>query len=136
MRSKHFKLPELVPLPLLNSIHEELLWKMLDPKLIESVDAIKEKFPKGTMTINNYFWGGERRWSGIRTKESPWYSPTSQHSVGKAIDAVFSEYSTEEVRQYIIDNPDEFPHIKGIEIEVSWLHVDVRSSDKVRLFRG
>ena len=136
MRSKHFKLPELVPLNLFNSVHEELLWKMLDPKLIESVDAIKEKFPKGTMTINNYFWGGDRGWSGIRTKESPWYSPTSQHSIGKAIDAVFSEYSTEEVRQYIIDNPEEFPHIKGIEIEVSWLHVDVRSSDKVRLFRS
>ena len=136
MRSRKFKIQELVPLPLFNSLHEELLWSMLDPKLIESVDAIKEKFPKGTMTINNYFWGGDRGWSGIRTKESKWYSPTSQHSVGKAIDAIFSEYDTEEVRQYIIDNPEEFPHIKGIEIGVSWLHVDVRSSDQVRLFRG
>ena len=116
MRSRHFKIHELVPLPIYKYTHEELMWGMLNPKLIESIDAIKDKFPNGTMTINNYFWGGERGWSGIRTKESPWYSATSQHSVGKAIDCVFSEYETDDVRKYIIDNPEEFPYIKGSEL--------------------
>jgi hypothetical protein len=136
MRSKYFKLYELVPKNMYDNLHEELLWGMLDENLIEMADKIKETFPEGTMTINNYFWGGNREWSGIRSKASKWYSPTSQHSLGKAIDCVFSDYLVADVRQYIIDNPTEFPYIKGIELDVSWLHFDTRDSDQVRLFKA
>ena len=132
--SKYFKAHELVPLQLFNLLNETLCMQMVDDKLIVSIDAIKERFPDGTMTINNYMWNGDRGWSGIRTKGSPYYSPTSQHSIGKAIDAVFSKYDIEEVRQYILDNPTEFPHIKGMELDVSWLHIDVRDSNTVVLF--
>ena len=88
------------------------------------------------MTINNYMWGGDRGWSGLRTKDSSYYSPTSQHSLGKAIDCIFSAYDVEEVRQYILNNPDEFPHIGGIELNVSWLHLDVRErqNGKIKTF--
>jgi len=133
MHSKYFKIHELVPKKMFEK-YGEAAWRYVDPRLIESIDKLKEHFNLGTMTINNYFWGGNREWSGIRTPESHYYSFGSQHSYANAIDAVFSHYSEEEVRNYIIDNKDLFPHIKGIELGVSWLHIDVRNEDELVLF--
>jgi len=134
MKAKFFAIHELVP-PHIFEKYGEKAWKFIDSRLIESIDALKEHFNLGTMTINNYYWGGDRRWSGLRTPKSPYYSETSQHSLGNAIDAVFSHYSAAEVRNYIIDNPHKFPHIKGMELEVSWLHIDTRNEDRLVLFR-
>jgi len=135
MKSKYFKIYELVPKELYDLIKEDELWNLFDDKLLYTIDSIKEKFNKGTMTINSWHWDGYRNQSGLRTKNSKLYSEGSQHSIGKATDSIFSDYNTEEVRQYIIKNPKEFPYIKGIELGVSWLHTDVRDSNNVILFR-
>ncbi len=87
------------------------------------------------MTINNYHWNGDRQWSGLRTHASMYYSETSQHSFGRAIDAVFSDYTAEEVRLYIRNNLGFFPYIKGIEDDVKWLHIDVRNEDSLVTFK-
>ena len=133
MISKHFKLQELVPEEMYLKYGDKC-WEFIDSNLIISIDKIKDKFPEGTMTINNWLWGGVRNQSGIRTPKSKYYSYSSMHSWGKAIDAIFSEYSTEEVRQYILDNPDEFPEIKGIELGISWLHCDTRNREDLISF--
>ncbi len=137
MKSKKFKVHELVPEKLYKK-YGERAWKFIDDRLIEEVDRIKEKFPLGTATINNYYWGGDRHWSGLRTPESPWYSETSQHSYGRAVDIVFSEYTAEEVRQYILGHMDEFPHIRRTEADVSWLHIDLANTgeDTITLFKA
>lgn len=135
MASKHFRIEELVPQHIFDAKGERA-WETIDSRLVATIDAIKDRFPKGTMTINNWFWHGDREWSGLRTSDSPYYSWTSQHTFGRAIDAVFSAYDTEEVRQYIIDNPDEFPYVKGIELGTSWLHVDVRNCDIIKKFKA
>ena len=72
MKSKYFKIFELVPLHIYK-IYGEGAWKFIDPRLIEMIDLIKEHFNKGTMAINNYRWGGDRNWSGLRTPKSPYY---------------------------------------------------------------
>ena len=133
-RCKHFRIEELVSPELYNLVKTDTLWELFDEKLLITIDVLKEKFPNGSMTINNWLWGGDREQSGLRTKNSKYYSPTSQHSRGRAIDCVFSDYETEEVRQYIINNPKKFPYIKGIEKGVSWLHIDTRLSDRVVVF--
>ena len=133
-RSIHFRIEELVPKELYELVKTDKLWELFDERLLETIDTLKEKFPEGSMTINNWLWGGNRDQSGLRTKNSKFYSPTSQHSIGKAIDCVFSDYKTEEVRQYVINNPKKFPYIKGIEKDVSWCHFDVRDSDRVVIF--
>ena len=135
MKSKYFKIHELVPKKMYEKYGEKA-WRYVDVRLIQSIDKLKEHFNLGTMTINNYFWGGDREWSGIRTPESPYYSYGSQHSYANAFDIVFSDYSAEEVRNYIIDNQHEFPHIKGLELGVSWVHLDVRNEDELVLFRS
>ncbi len=124
-KSKYFKIKELVSLELYNLLHEDLLWKLIDSELIETIDKLKEVFNKGSITINSYAWSGDRTQSGVRTKNSKYYRESSQHSIGKAIDCVFSAYTTEEVRDYILDNPEEFPLIGGVEV-ADWLHIDVR----------
>jgi len=135
VKSKYFKIHELVPKKMYEKYGEKA-WRYVDVRLIQSIDKLKEHFNLGTMTINNYFWGGDREWSGIRTPESPYYSYGSQHSYANAFDIVFSDYSAEEVRNYIIDNQHEFPHIKGLELGVSWVHLDVRNEDELVLFRS
>ena len=130
IRSKYFEIHELVPEELYHTVHEDVLWRMVPQKLIESIDQIKEKFPKGSMSINNYEWAGNRRWSGLRTVGSPWYSHGSQHTTLNAVDAVFSKYTTDEVRNYILTNPNEFTHVRRIETNVNWLHIDLKETGR------
>ena len=127
MISKYFKAHELVP-PNIYINFGESSFKFMNKELIMTIDMIKEKFNKGTMTINDYKWKGDRQFSGLRTTDSPDYSHTSQHSLGNAIDCIFSDYTAEEVRTYILANLNEFPYIKGIELDVSWLHIDCRNT--------
>ena len=133
MKSKSFKIQELVPLSIVGLFHEDVLWNMIDDKLIKSIDKVKEVFPKGSIIVNNYLWSGDRNQSGIRTKNSKYYSEGSMHSVGKAVDMIFTAYTVDEVREYILANQQEFPLIGGLEL-ASWLHVDVRSRRKGKIF--
>ena len=133
MKSKYFKVHELVPKKMFEKYGEKS-WRYVDVRHIEAIDILKEHFNLGTMTINNYFWGGSREWSGIRTPDSPWYSYGSQHSFANALDIVFSDYTAQEVREYIIENQNIFKHIKGLELGVSWVHIDVRNEDEMVLF--
>jgi hypothetical protein len=138
MISKFFKIHELVPKILFETIHEEVLWRMIPDEIIESIDAVKARFSSGIMTINNYFWGGDREWSGLRLKGSPFYSEGSLHSLFEAFDAVFSDYDAQRVRDYIVAHPDEFPHIRRLEGKVSWLHADIKETNtkKIVLFNA
>ncbi|MDD3443201.1 MAG: hypothetical protein PHW89_08055 [Sulfurimonas denitrificans] len=135
MKSKYFKAYELVSKEDYEKMGDAKVWEIFDSGVIEAIDTIKENFPNGTMTINNWYWGGDRNWSGLRTPQSPYHSLTSMHSYGKAIDAVFSQYDAEEVRSFIVANPQLFPHVKGIETDISWLHIDTRNRDEVLLFK-
>ena len=133
MKSKHFEIHELVP-QYIHNTYGNKAWRFIDPRLIETIDTLKEAFPLGTMTINNYLWGGNRNWSGLRTPRSDYFSETSMHSQGKAVDMVFSEYESEHIRNYIIKNPNIFPHIRGLEMGISWVHIDVRNEDTLVCF--
>jgi len=135
MKSKYFKIYELVPKHIFNK-YKEKAWKFMDPRLIKMIDLLKEDFPSGSITINNYHWNGNRNWSGLRTPDSPYYRETSQHSFGRAVDCLFTKYDVEEVRQHIIDSQDVYKYVKGIELNVSWLHIDVRNEDKLITFKG
>jgi len=134
MQSKYFKIHELVPKKMYRKYGDKS-WRYVDVRLIETIDILKEHFNLGTMTINNYFWGGNREWSGIRTPDSPNYSYGSQHSYANAFDIVFSDYNAEEVRNFITENKNVFKYVKGMELGVSWVHLDCRNEDEMVLFR-
>ncbi len=135
IKSRHFKIEELVPREMFKKYGDKC-WDFLDPQLIESIDTIKDRFSAGTATINNWLWNGNRNWSGIRTPDSSYYSPSSMHSWGRAVDIVFSKYSPDEVRQDIINNPDIYPYIKGLELDITWVHLDTRSRESLLTFKA
>lgn len=121
-KCKYFKIYELVP----KAVHKargESAWSLLDSQALEMLDRIREF--AGPTTVNNWYWKGDRMWSGLRTPESPYYSPYSQHTYGRAFDCITPQKTAQELREYILSTPDEFPYIRGIELDVSWLHFDV-----------
>ena len=57
------------------------------------------------------------------------------HSYANALDFVCSHYTAEEIRQDIINNPHLYPYVKGLELEVSWVHLDIRNEQNLVLFK-
>ena len=133
-RCKHFVIEELISQDLYTKYGSEKCWEFLDPELLKMIDIIKERFPDGTCSINTWKWNGDRKWSGIRTSKSSYFSVGSMHSWGKAVDMVFSKYTADEVREDIIANPDIYYAIKGLELGISWVHIDTRNRETIKSF--
>lgn len=125
--SDNFYLDEYIPKELylhyekIDKLH--ILIGLIDNRLIESDQRLRDIF--GPITINNWWDGGNRQWSGLRTEECPQYSYTSQHSFGRASDKLFKDVTIEEVRKDIVKEW-KYYKITCIEDNVSWLHSDVR----------
>ena len=132
-KCEHFEIHELVP-PNVFAERGERAWELLDERLLISLDLLRKRF--GPMTVNNYYWGKDREWSGLRTSDSPYYSRFSQHSFGRAADCLFKNKTAEEVRKEIINNPDDpdFELIGSVELGVSWLHFDVRNCERIKTY--
>ena len=133
-KCKHFAAYELVPKHIYNRFGE-FAWTFLDKNALIALDSLRSKF--GSMTVNDYHWGGNREWSGLRTPNSPYYSETSQHSFGRAFDCLFKDYTAEEVRQSILKNPELYyaKYINSIESDVSWLHFSTNNCDRIKVFK-
>ena len=101
-------------------------WVLLDSRILFTADGIRDYFGV-PVYLNNWVFGGDKQWRGLRNPKAPQYSPTSQHSFGRAIDAHIKDMTAEEVRQAILARPNDsrFRFIMRLEGTVSWLHVDV-----------
>ena len=132
-KCNHFDIHELVPRNVFNH-RGERAWELLDERLLITLDRLRERY--GPITVNNWYWGKDREWSGLRTKDSPFYSPYSQHTFGRAADCLFAGISAEQVRQDILAMPTDstFELIGSIELDVSWLHFDVRNCERVKTY--
>jgi len=123
--TKNLFLDEYIPSALYRKLEKKphILIGLLDRRLIESDQKLRDKF--GPVTINSWWHGGDRNWSGIRTPDSSYYSPTSQHPFGRASDKIFRDVPAEEVRKYIKTDWAQLG-ITCIEENVTWVHSDVR----------
>ena len=128
---EHFIIQELVP-PDVYKDRGVKAWELLDPRLLITLDALREKY--GSITINNWHRGHKRMWSGLRTEDSPYGSQYSQHRFGRAADCLLPKVSVSEVREHILANPNEFPFINSVELDTSWLHFDVRNCDRIKTY--
>lgn len=136
-KCEHFIIEELVD-PTTFEKRGEKAWELLDDRLLMTLDMLRNRY--GKMTVNNWKWTLNkpgREWSGLRTPQSPWYSTYSQHTYGKAADIIFANISAEEVRQDILREPDDidFQYINSFEEGTSWLHIDVRNTDRIKTFK-
>ena len=117
-KCQYFKIHELVP-PHVYKERGEKAWELIDDRILKTIDMLRKDL--GEATINNYEFGGDRQWSGLRTPDSPFYSPYSQHTFGRAVDILFKDVSAETVRKFILNNPDkyEFKSITAVELDTS-----------------
>lgn len=128
---RHFSIQELVP----RHVYEERgpkAWELLDDRALITLDAIRDF--AGPTVVNNWVRGGDRQWSGLRTPESPYYSPYSQHTFGRAFDCIFYDTTAQDVRNYVLKNKSKFPYIRALETEIDWFHFDVRNCVAIKLF--
>lgn len=130
---KHFKAYELVPKILYEKRGEKAI-ELLDKELLIAIDYIREKL-NVSITINDWKWGGQYQYRGIRTPECAEYSITSQHPYGKALDFKASGVSAESVNKWIIEhrNDPELRAISFIEMGMTWTHIDTRPDVKCNL---
>jgi len=129
-KCKYFAAHELVP-PAIYDKWGERSFMFMDDRLLHIIDTLREEF--GAATINNYKFGGDRQWSGLRTSDSPYYSPTSQHSFGRAADVLFRGHSAEKIREFIKNDSWlvlDCATSVTIEEGVNWLHIDVRNNNE------
>ena len=99
----------------------------IDSRLLRTMEMLKKRYGC-TITINNYNYGGEREFSGLRQPGDQFYNPNSQHSLGNACDALFSGYSAEEIRKDILryhNGIEAYAYITGIELGVTWNHIEI-----------
>jgi len=142
-KSKYFGLKELFSEDYYTSQHPtmgDLLWMVFDQKGLETIDLLREKY--GPALMNTWSMSPEKQrmygthnWRGYREAGSKYvkgrnglkFGNVSQHRFGRAFDLAFFDYTAEEIRQDMRNNPikPEFEHISRVENDVSWLHIDL-----------
>lgn len=130
--AKYFKAFELVPRKLYEARGERAI-ELLDKELLIALDYVRDNL--GKVTVNNWKYGGNLQYRGIRTAGSADYSPTSQHSYGKAADLNVEGMTADQVNQWIIANRND-PQLKAItfiEMGQSWTHIDTRPEQNFSL---
>lgn len=133
---KHFAAHELVPISIYQKRGEKS-YQCIDDRLLKLIDMLRELFDC-SITINDWKWGGNRQWSGLRTEDSPYYSNTSQHTFGRAVDMLVSKYDAFTARKMIKEWMDQgrFEAIGVFSVtleegaEITWVHIDVRNNEE------
>lgn len=119
----------------------DLLWFLLNKKSTMAVDDIRN-FINGSCTINDWFWDGRFKESGLRNPTSTTGADLSTHKIGSGFDLKFNvgKWNPESLREYMkeigcfkagfLDRTDElakpFLNITRIEWldDMSWFHLD------------
>ena len=118
--TKHFDVDELLPQNFTDA-------KVLSPKLLILIDEVRELLGV-PCTINNYATGGDRQWCGYRTPECTIGAPHSYHKLGMAADLHPKGMTADDGRLLIRKAvaAGMLPLLGGVELGVSWIHIDVR----------
>lgn len=137
MKSNFFKIEELMPVEVLLKIGEQEAWKLLDNRLIDTIDFIKSNFKNEPIIINSWYWGGDRVNSGYRSKDCVIGASKSKHKLGQAVDMIFAKRTAEDVRFWLSQNKELLPHHIRLESNVNWVHIDVanETNEKIIYFK-
>ena len=142
---KHFKAHELVPKEVLDIfIDENMAFGIFDENALRILDMIRDWAGVG-LTVNNWFWQGNRTFCGFRPNNSSVGALESAHKYGKGFDIVSPKITTQQLWALIDKNQDKLPCKIRIErtsggSPITWLHFDTNASstqtDKVYYFNA
>lgn len=123
-KCKYFKIEELVSRSIFEK-YGDIAWQFFDPLALRTLDQIREQF--GQLLVNNWHSGGTLQYRGYREKACTVGAVNSQHRHGRAFDCSSKMFSAEDMRAVILTHQHKFPLLAVIEMDVSWLHFDVRN---------
>jgi len=123
-KPKFFKAYELVPREIYQTKTEDEIFAMFNPAILRAIDRIRQRL--GKVTINNWKNGGSFSQRGFRTHPKT----GSQHCIGNGLDFDVAGMTAKQVRNYIKYHEKEFPEIKRMEDDVSWVHIDGKEHNK------
>jgi len=108
----------------------DYLLRFFDPRILWTMDSIRNHF-KRSVTVNDWYWGGNYQYRGLRPFNCKIGAILSMHKYGRAIDSKMEDMSAEEIRQDIFNNQDadRYKYITRVEMKVSWLHLDTSNVD-------
>ena len=127
--NKYFNLDEFVPPETYSKFKSDAIW-FTTKAIIESAFHLRTKF--GECTINDWYIGGDYKYSGYRPITCRVGADNSLHRCGKAADLKFKNATPEEVRNYIKSNAPIFLALGLTTIESntdSWVHIDCRTTN-------
>ena len=122
---KYFKAYELVP-PEVYKVLGKKSFLCLDYYILKTIDEVKICFGMKPVIINDWHWGGNKKYRGFRPGNCKVGAKYSQHKFGRAVDLTVKGVSSFDVRTEIINHPFHFTHITAVEVGISWVHFDVR----------
>lgn len=130
MKLRNFQLWELVPKAIYDRRGAQAI-ECMDLRIVCSVDDLRDNLRKegydNGFIINSWKSGGHKAQSGLRTPGQSEYSDTSQHSFGRAVDFT-TKTPIKAIHKHILQNLGLYPHIRFIEIDIGWCHVDCRDN--------
>jgi hypothetical protein len=136
----NFSVQELVPEHVYDKFGDSAL-RFVNPLLTLTLQQLRNKF--GRLLVNSY--NRDRQQSGLRTSkfyereyghseslaEQQISDSYSMHKFGCAADCIPLNTPLDEIKDYIKNNPDEFPFLHFVEEDVNWLHIDVRNQPNI-----
>ena len=135
-KCKYFKLYELVS-PQVYKKYGETAWQFFDPRLLITIDWIREKLDK-SITVNDWKWGGDFDERGLRCNMDPMMVQKtdseiiycSPHPFGQGVDFDVEGMISNEVWNWLEDNKEDLPYAIRIEVgeNITWVHLDVRNT--------
>lgn len=137
----HFIIEELVCKDVCDKFKERA-WQFFDPRLIQTIDWIRERLNK-PVYVNNWDNNGKYDERGLRCIQCSLVKDAiaqnrlyvSPHMLGQAIDFDVMGMVAEEVRQWLVKNKASLPHPIRLENGTTWVHLDVQNTgQKVYLF--
>ena len=122
---RHFSIEELTP-----PGHQD--WDLLHPELLELLDEIRDLLDE-PMIVNNWKHGGHHSLRGWRPQDCKVGAKNSFHKRGMAADFDVPGSTADEIREKLIrwkTKEGKLAHLGGIEMGVSWCHVDCRNDGR------
>ncbi|APD18152.1 hypothetical protein [Vibrio phage JSF7] len=133
----YFETWELVPWEIWTKLGENAR-NLVSGRLIHAMNLLRAQLGK-TMTCNTRGPGG-RDQSGLRVVGQSHYRPTSQHAGNHAhsLDGnrstasdTIGDWNPKELHAMILKDRKKYEMIKFIEIDIGWLHIDVRDKPDI-----
>lgn len=129
----NFVLEELIP-PELFEEWKDMKWKVwmsIDYRALKTLQNLRDRY--GKMRMNNWHNGGPNQYKGLRPMDYKGLTYLSMHKWFMAFDPTPLSEDPNKIRQDILNDPfhEDFKYITCLEMDISWLHFDIRNWDKI-----